>query len=102
MTEKIVGYFLLGIGILVIVFAAANIYFVFTGQAQPVQLFHLSSVSLQIPNLGKTDLISAVDLNQTSNLGAQLLLMGFLAGIGQKLASLGVGLVRPIVIKSRE
>lgn len=110
MTEKVIGYVLLTVGLLIIVFAAVNVFAVFTGQAQPVQLFHFQSVSLDLgSSLGlpkgtspATELLSAKDLNQMSNIGAQLLLMGFLAGVGQKLAALGVDLIRPIVVKGKE
>lgn len=103
MTEKVVGYTLLVVGLIVIVFAAVNIFAVFTGKAEPVQLFNFAPVAVAlVPGTKPLELFSAHDLNQTANLGAQLLLMGFLAGIGQKLASLGVQLVRPIVIKTKE
>ncbi|MBI4100065.1 hypothetical protein HY440_03590 [Candidatus Microgenomates bacterium] len=110
MTERVTGYILLIIGLIIIVFAAINVFAVFTGQAQPVQLFHFQSVSLDLgSSLGlpkstspATELLSARDLNQMSNIGAQLLLMGFLAGVGQKIAALGVDLLRPIVVKSKE
>ena len=107
MTEKIVGYTLLIIGIMVIVLSALNVYAVFTGQMLPVQLFHLSGISLDLSQYTgvKTkpaELVPAETLNQTSNLAAHLFLMGFIASMGQKLASLGVKLIRPIVVKLRD
>lgn len=110
MSEKIIGYTLLVSGIAIIIFTAFNVYFVFTRQAQPVQLFNFPSISLDmsqslgvaLPKSKPTELISADMLNQTSNIFAHLFLMGFFATIGEKLASLGVQLVRPIVIKSKE
>lgn len=119
MSEKIIGYTLLSSGIAIILFSAFNVVFVFTKQAQPVQLFNFPAITFDMsqsltaglpPQLAQavktsskpTELISAEMLNQTSNIFAHLLLMGFLAGIGQKLASLGVQLVRPIVVKSKE
>lgn len=108
MTEKIIGYSLLAIGILIIVFSALNIVFVFTGKALPVQLFNFPAISLDMgQSLGlpkavgvqPTELISANILNQTSNLFIHLFLMGFLVSVGQKLASLGVELLRPVIIK---
>ena len=107
MSEKIVGYTLLVIGIIVIVLSALNIYAVFTGQMLPVQLFHLNGISLDLSQYTgvkakPAELIPAETLNQTSNLAAHLFLMGFIASMGQKLASLGVELVRPIVVKLRD
>ncbi len=103
MSEKVIGYSLLTVGVIIIVFAVMNVFMVFTGKAVPVQLFNFESVSVAlVPGSKPVDLFSARDLNQMSNLGAQLLLMGFLAGAGQKLANLGVNLIRPIVVKAKE
>lgn len=109
MSEKISGYTLLISGIAIILFCAFNVVFVFTGRAQPIQLFNFPAMSLDLgsslglPTATKpTEMISAAMLNQTSNIAAHLFLMGFLASIGEKLASLGVQLVRPIVVKSKE
>lgn len=110
MSEKIIGYTLLVSGIAIILFTAFNIIFVFTRQAQPVQLFNFPAISLDmnkslgvaLPNSKPTELVSTEMLNQTSNIFAHLLLMGFLAGVGQKLASLGVSLIRPIIVKPKE
>lgn len=120
MSEKITGYTLLVCGIALILFCAFNVYFVFTKQAQPVQLFSFPAISFDMsqsltaglpPEIARslpktaakpTELISANMLNQTSNIFAHLFLMGFLASIGEKLASLGIQLVRPIVVKSKE
>lgn len=103
MTEKIVGYVLLIVGLISIVFSAMNVFFVFTGQAQPGELFNFSPVSVALaPGTKPVELVSARELNQTTNLTFHLLLMGFLAGAGQKIASLGVQLIRPIVVKLKE
>lgn len=91
MTEKIVGYTLLGIGILVIIFTAGSVFMVFTGKILPIQLFNLPAITLSLaPGTKPVELMTADAINQTSNLA------------GQKLASLGVQLVRPIVIKAKE
>lgn len=100
MTEKVIGYSLLAVGVLVIIFSAVNVFFVFTGQVKPVTFFQFSGVS--IPQLGPTEIIPAAMINDSSNLAAHLFLVGFFASIGQKLAFLGVQLVRPIIIKSKD
>jgi len=118
MSEKVVGYILLAVGILIILVSAVSVVSVFTGQAKPVQLFNFPGISLdtsgalksalpeelrgsvKIPET-KTEVISSEMINFPSNLFAHLFLMGFVAGVGQKLASLGVQLVRPIVVKLR-
>lgn len=103
MTEKILGYALLGVGIFLIIIAAVSVFMVFTKQAVPVQLFQLQGISLNLgPQLPSTEIIPAAMVNDSSNLFAHIVLMGFIAGVGQKLASLGVQLVRPIVVKLNE
>lgn len=103
MTEKVIGYSLLAVGVLVIVLTAVNVFFVFTGRMQPIQLFNLPAMTFSLaPGTKPVELMTADAINQTSNLAINLFLMGFLASAGQKLASLGVQLVRPIIIKSRD
>jgi len=117
MGGKILGYFLISAGILILLSSAVSVYLVFTKQAKPVQLFDFPAISLDpnqfIPtfpqtlenqtlpknNQKKAELIPASVINDSSNLLAHLLLMGFIASIGYKLASLGTMLVRPIVVK---
>ncbi len=116
MTEKIIGYLLLSAGLLVMVFSSVNLLLVFAGKAEPVQLFHFNSVSLdlgqmlsaQLPAAARSgiqtttapaELIPADMINQISNVTIHLFLMGFLVSVGQKIASLGVELLRPVTIK---
>lgn len=112
MTEKILGYALLTIGILIILFSAYSAYRVFTKQQEPIQLFNFNAISLDIGKLIAPTLTSSPDLSQELvspemingplNLSAHLLLMGFISSIGFKIASLGVMLIRPIVVKLKE
>jgi len=124
MSEKVIGYILLTIGFLVLIFSAFNVYQVFTGQIKPVQLFNFEGISLNLGNMlgtgeGMTaeqqialnqqkaqiapqELISSDLLNESSNLAALLFLMGFMASIGYKIGSLGIQMLRPIVVKVRE
>lgn len=124
MTEKIIGYTLLILGVAIIFYAAFSTYLVFTKKSEPVKLFNFSGISLDpsqfLPQTNttlppeinklfkqdqlspkstqKTELIPPDLLNSSSNVFAHLFLMGFLATIGFKLASLGTMLVRPIVV----
>jgi hypothetical protein len=109
MSEKIVGYLLLTVGLLTIGLSAFNIYQVFTKKIQPLQLFtgpgisfDLSGYLPEVPGskpAPKTDLVSASTINEISNLSAHYLLISFLAGIGFKVSSLGIQLLRPVEIK---
>lgn len=120
MTEKVVGYLLLIIGIAVIGLSTFNVYQVFTRQILPIQLFNFAApqidftqiISSSLPQelaavvrnspAQKQEIISAAMINDPFNITAHLFLMGFIAGAGYKLASLGVMLIRPIVVKVKE
>lgn len=122
MTEKIIGYVLLIIGVVIIIFSAISVWGVFTKKTQPVQLFNFEGISLDVggivqQNLSQslppeaagllkqqassqpTEIIPPDLINDSSNIFAHLILMGFIASIGFKIASLGVMLVRPVVVK---
>jgi len=110
MSEKIIGYSFITIGIILIGFAIFSVYSVFTGKMVPFELFKFEGVSMplsafmggEVPpgiELPEIEIFPAEVLNSTTNTIAHLFLMGFLAGTGQKIASLGVNLVRPIVVK---
>lgn len=108
MSEKVVGYSLLAIGIVIILFSALSVYMVFTKRVMPIDLFSFPGISVEVPrentdattqSTQKTELISPAMLNESSNLFAHLMLMGFMASIGSKIAAIGVSMVRPIVVK---
>lgn len=118
MPEKTVGYILLTLGILAILYTALDVTLVFTKRKEPIQLFNFEGISVDpaafapqielpegftLPKKNtqpqKTQLISADIINDTSNIFAHLMLMGFIATIGGKIATIGTQLVRPIVVK---
>lgn len=116
MNEKVVGYILLIVGIVVMTYAAVSVIGVFTNRSKPVDVFALSGISLDLGKIAGSDLPSAQGqkldradtkteifgpemVNTPMNLVAHLLFMGFLATVGFKIASLGTMLVRPIKVK---
>lgn len=115
MSEKVTGYILLVIGIVIMLFAVFNVYQVFTKQIKPVVLFNIPALQIDlsqlvanslppgvIPQGQKQELISSQLINDPLNIIAHLFLMGFVAQIGFKLSSIGTMLVRPIVVKLKE
>lgn len=104
MSEKVTGYTLLIIGLIVIVFAAVSAYQVFTGTVQPLPVINASGIALDMASLapgqkGSMELFSAKDLNLVSNLTVHYLLMTFLVTVGSKIAGLGIQLLRTIEVK---
>lgn len=116
MSEKLIGYLLLGIGVFVILFSGISVFAVFTKSIKPVQLFSFEGVSIDTANIignalplprqtaapAKTELLPSNVLNDTSNVFAHVILMGFVASLGGRIASLGVQLLRPIEVKLKE
>lgn len=110
-TEKTIGFALLVIGLAAIFYSAFSVYGVFTGLIQPFGLFNFDSIKV---DLGKfiiqapsdqnltQDIIPQEVLNTPMNYIAHLLLMGFLASVGLKVANIGTNLLRPIKIKVKE
>lgn len=115
--EKIAGYVLLVVGVVIILGGALSVYQIFVGHATPVQIFHFPSVSIDLtssllatlpaqarsaaPAMAPTEIMSGETISATANLVGHLLLMGFMLNVGYKLASLGVQLLRPIVVQAK-
>ncbi|MDA1316700.1 MAG: hypothetical protein O3B87_01595 [bacterium] len=120
-SERIVGYILLGLGILVMIYAAIQIIMVFTNKAEPLEFFtskpivqeatnseELSDLIQENPfaalsssgaSLPTPQLIDPQMLNGVLNMSVYFLIMHFLLGLGFKIANLGVQLVRPIRVE---
>ena len=106
--EKILGYILVVIGLGIIAYAALDVINVFSGNSQPANLFTFDPIALDLGKLTdqplppgtnlKQTLVESDLLNKPINLAAHLLLMGFVATIGFKIAQIGVMLVRPIKV----
>lgn len=121
MTEKIIGYILIAVGLITIALAVNSVYKVFTGKDQPSNIMDLPAITLdmssliggdispaqretinkQNPNL-KTELFPAKSLNTPLNLVYHLIFMGFIVTVGFKVASIGTQLARPIKVNLRE
>jgi hypothetical protein len=107
-TNKIIGYFLLAIGISIILFSAYKIYLTFTGTSLPPNIFNFEPITISLPDsskqLGnlKQEILSKDAINKPLDYGFYLMLMGFLSSTGFRVASLGIQLVRTIKVNVRE
>jgi hypothetical protein len=101
--EKIVGYILLAIGIVMIFLSVYLMVQVFTGASRPPNLFNFSDIRLTMP--GETEsslLISGEELNKLVAMVFWYLLMFFIVYAGGKIASLGVSLIREVKVEVKE
>lgn len=121
MTDKLTGYLLLLVGLGIIFFAGFSAYSVFTKKTEPVNLFNLTGISLDLSQAAnielpqefadagvkisdtdqKQEILSSELLNSTSNLVAHIILMGFIVNIGYKVAMLGVEMNRTVIVNVR-
>lgn len=119
MREKVLGYMLVCVGLIIMVFCVVSMIMVFTNKTKPFSVFNISSANstvnigdlfsqLQTNNqnavnqsipLPKLDILPPAVINQTLNLSVHFFLMTFILGFGYKLSSLGVQFIRPINVK---
>jgi len=124
MSERIIGYTLLGIGIIMIIITTFQIFSVFTGKATPIEVFKGEKTTKTTAQSSTSDLLDQIQegdfsalLNSGSgtisgfgvmnpetlykmlNITAYYFLMMFLLNVGFKIASLGVQMVRPIKVE---
>lgn len=98
-TDKIIGYVLLGVGVLLIIIAAHNVYTVFTGVSAPPEVLRFGSIMMNLPNnQGSAELVTGEVLNKFGNLMLWYIFMFFIVTVGNKIATLGITLVREIKV----
>lgn len=103
-TNKIIGYVLLAIGLLLILLPLWQTYNIFTGSAKPAQVFQ-KPIALQVnPEVSALDVQGQIQnalikvipidfINNCLNLGTWLMLMWILIYGGGKIAEIGVKLL---------
>ena len=104
------GYLLLLVGVLIILLAAVNVYFVFNGD-RPFQFLNedanFAEFAIDMP--GNTEVpIGAIPVKignnsqivKIANLIIHVVFAGFFVNVGSKIATVGTNLVRPIVVKA--
>jgi hypothetical protein len=101
-SEKIAGYVLLILGVVVIFFSIYEMFVVFTGGSPPPKLFNFSDISVPGTNNQNVMLISGQEVSKFADLFCWLILMFFVMWGGGKVASLGVNLIREIRVEIKE
>lgn len=117
MSEKAIGYSLLALGILIMIFSVLQVILVFTGKIKPIQIFTppqttQTKLDLRSPAELSSALSNGLPVNldsifpketiaQSINLSAHFFLMSFIMMFGGRLATLGVQPVRPVYVKMK-
>lgn len=116
MSEKITGYLLLFIGIVIMAFATYRVYFVLMDQSNtllpapkdsqqtqtaPPSLSNLRNISAPSSDLSNPlNMMSAIpNLGNILASAALYFFLAFLLNLGFKISSLGIMLIRPINVK---
>lgn len=123
--EKILGYSLLALGLLVIAVATILALRVLTGGSQPPKVFEFEAPTINLPQLG-AGIPEGIDLpegfgasgqqsapssvkllpddvfNKLLNMSAFYLAMMFLASSGAKVAGLGIKLIKDIKVQIKD
>lgn len=118
MSDKMIGYILLLVGIGIILFSAIDVFMIFIKVKQPVQFFSFSGLSMDFSRFlpeelsqlnqirGNTqmtqEIIPADMINVTSNIFIHLIFMGFFASIGMRIANIRTYLIRTISVNVKE
>ncbi len=104
--EKVVGYILLAIGVVMIFSSVFLAFNVFTGASAPPKLFNFSDVSFSVPQTGgaseTVQIISGQDMSRIVSMVFWYLLMFFIMFAGGRIASLGVNLIREIRVEVKQ
>ena len=101
MENKVIGYLLIAVGVLVIFLTAFSVYNVFVNKAAPINIVSQETLfGLKSEGASALDALNITpsSLAYLANLSFHLLFAGFLINVGFKVASLGTMLARPIVV----
>jgi hypothetical protein len=102
-SEKIIGYALLLLGVILLLFSIVEMFTVYFGYAPPPKLFNLQDISLSLGNnASNVSLIQGAQASQLPNLFFWFILMGFVLLAGGKIASLGVSMIKDIKVEISE
>jgi hypothetical protein len=100
--EKLIGYVLLAIGLILIFFSIFSMYSVFTGSSPAPSLIKVNDIKISIPGIGETTIFSGDAISNIINMLLWLILMIFIASGGSRIGSLGVKLLREIKVEIKK
>jgi len=106
-TEKVMGYVLLCIGLICILFALHSAYMVFTNVKEPPEIFRMKNFGFLIsPGQGnppmEVEIALEPELRKIVNIFLYYLFMLFILSVGSKIGGLGMHFIREIKIEMRK
>lgn len=100
--DKIIGYVLLIIGIVLLLFAVAEMSAVYTGAASPPKLITISDVSWPTQDGSVVTLMQGDQISQLPNIFFWFLLMVFMLLAGGKIAQIGVSMLKDVKVEVKD
>jgi hypothetical protein len=101
--EKILGYALLILGLILLLFSIFAMINVYYGNTKAPALFELQDISLPIGQTGSDiSLIEGTQVSLIANLFFWSILMGFVMISGCRIAQLGVTMIKDIQVQIKE
>ncbi|MDP2831324.1 MAG: hypothetical protein Q8O02_03665 [Candidatus Omnitrophota bacterium] len=105
-TEKIFGYVLLCIGLVCIAFAFFSMYSVFTGVANPPEIFKMQSLSFNVSSGGGSQPMAMnisldTEARKIGSMFLYYLFMLFIVIVGSKISSLGAQFIKEIKVEMK-
>ncbi|MEM3530906.1 MAG: hypothetical protein QXD42_03820 [Nitrososphaerales archaeon] len=100
--EKVVGYILLTLGVVMILTSVYFMFSVFTGVTPPPRLFNFHNIYITTPDGGEMLVFSGEEIGKLLAMLFWFLLMFFIMMAGGKIASLGINLIREIKVELKK
>ncbi|MEM2908285.1 MAG: hypothetical protein QXP65_03710 [Candidatus Hadarchaeales archaeon] len=102
--DKVIGYALLAVGLIIIALSVRSMYNVFTGGSSPPSIIRLNDVKIPVPSgegqpREEVLLIAGDQASKIINMGLWTILMLFVASAGAKIGGLGVKMAREIKVE---
>ena len=104
-SEKIIGYALLSVGVIMILVSVYLMFDVFTGARSPPSLVHFSDISIPVPSPEQKEnvpIVSGEVLDKLVAMSFWYMLMFFVMLAGGKIASLGISLIKETIVEVKE
>jgi len=105
-TERIIGYILIGIGLVCILFSFYSMYNVFTNVVNPPEIFKMQSLSLTTTVAGangpaQINIALDQEARKVVDMFLYYLFMFFVVIVGSRLGSLGIQFIKEIKVQTK-
>jgi hypothetical protein len=97
--EKIIGYVLLILGVVLVFFSVYEMMIVYTGAVSAPNLINLSDISWPMQDGSTSTLMDGAQISQLPNLFFWFILMAFVMLAGGKISQVGVSMIKEVKVQ---